>query len=200
MLRIRFHGRGGQGMKMACRMVSSAALWEGHYVQDCPFLGVERRGAPLLALTRIASRPILERSLITRPDLVIVADEALLNDSYAYPLQGLSTAGTVLINSECPAQSLRQRYGVDSALAVLNGSVMAMTHVGSLAGLSVALGAATCRLAGLASDSMEHAIWAVLTALGLERRSVERNLVLARLSYDELAVLPAYELQSTTGT
>ncbi len=45
MLRIRFHGRGGQGMKTASRIAGTAALWEGHRAQDSPGHGVEQRGA-----------------------------------------------------------------------------------------------------------------------------------------------------------
>src|SRR6266545_4837640 len=80
MLRIRFHGRGGQGMKTASRIVGTAAFWEGRYAQDSPIYGAERRGAPMVALTRIADEPILERGLIATPDLVVVADETLLED------------------------------------------------------------------------------------------------------------------------
>jgi Pyruvate/2-oxoacid:ferredoxin oxidoreductase gamma subunit len=34
MLRICFHGRGGQGMKAASRIVGTTALWEGCYARD----------------------------------------------------------------------------------------------------------------------------------------------------------------------
>jgi pyruvate ferredoxin oxidoreductase gamma subunit len=45
MLRIRFHGRGGQGMKTASRIVGTAAFHEGYYAQDAPIYGAERCGA-----------------------------------------------------------------------------------------------------------------------------------------------------------
>ncbi len=54
MVRIRFHGRGGQGMKTASRIVGSAAFRAGYVVQDSPIYGAERRGAPMAALVRIA--------------------------------------------------------------------------------------------------------------------------------------------------
>ncbi len=78
MLRIRFHGRGGQGMKTASRIVGTAAFHEGHYAQDAPLYGAERRGAPMAAFTRIDQQPILERGLIASPDIVVVAGEMLL--------------------------------------------------------------------------------------------------------------------------
>ena len=54
MLRIRFHGRGGQGMKTASRILGSAAFQAGYVVQDSPVYGAERRGAPMAAFTRMA--------------------------------------------------------------------------------------------------------------------------------------------------
>jgi pyruvate ferredoxin oxidoreductase gamma subunit len=70
MLRIRFHGRGGQGMKTASRILGSAAFHAGLVVQDSPVYGAERRGAPMAAFTRIARESIHERGAITRPDLI----------------------------------------------------------------------------------------------------------------------------------
>src|SRR5436309_8292611 len=49
MRRIRFHGRGGQGMKTASRILGSAAFHAGFIVQDSPVYGAERRGAPMAA-------------------------------------------------------------------------------------------------------------------------------------------------------
>ena len=75
MLRIRFHGRGGQGMKTASRILGSAAFHAGYVVQDSPVYGAERRGAPMTAYTRMATAPIWECGEIARPDLVVVADD-----------------------------------------------------------------------------------------------------------------------------
>ena len=69
MYRIRFHGRGGQGMKTASRILGSAFFAEGFEVQDAPRYGAERRGAPIFAYVRAARYPIHERGIITRPDL-----------------------------------------------------------------------------------------------------------------------------------
>ena len=68
MLRIRFHGRGGQGMKTASRILGAAAFHAGCVVQDAPVYGAERRGAPMAAFTRIAHAPILERGAIMQAD------------------------------------------------------------------------------------------------------------------------------------
>jgi pyruvate ferredoxin oxidoreductase gamma subunit len=193
MLRIRFHGRGGQGMKTASRIIGTAAFWEGRYAQDSPVYGAERRGAPMVAFTRIAEEPILERGLIASPNIVVVADETLLDDAQARPLQGLTAAGCALINSHSPPEALRERYGLTSELAVLDGTELALTHVGSVAGLSVALGGATCNLAGLSPAAMEHAVQEELAALGLDSARIEQNLGMAHIAYEQLTVRPPLE-------
>jgi pyruvate ferredoxin oxidoreductase gamma subunit len=204
MLRIRFHGRGGQGMKTASRIVGTAAFWDGRYAQDAPIYGAERRGAPMMAFTRIADEPILERGLIAFPDIVVVADETLLGDAQARPLQGLTLGGRVLMNSKSPSGALRERYGLTSGLAVLDGTELALTHVGSIAGLSVALGAATCQLVGLSPAAMEHAVREELAALGLNHTRIEQNVGLASIACERLTVLPPPEelgrTVSTAGT
>ena len=52
MFEIRFHGRGGQGSVVASDILAKAVFLEGKDVQSFPFFGVERRGAPVLALDR----------------------------------------------------------------------------------------------------------------------------------------------------
>jgi pyruvate ferredoxin oxidoreductase gamma subunit len=193
MLRIRFHGRGGQGMKTASRLVGTAAFWEGRYAQDAPIYGAERRGAPMVALTRIADTPILECGVIAAPDLVVVADETLLEDAQARPLQGLTAAGRVLMNSKSPPDALRERYGLASELAVLDGTELALTHVGSMAGLSVALGAATCKLVGLSPAAVAHAVREELAALGLDHTRIAQYVGLAYIAYERLTMLPSRE-------
>ena len=75
MFRICFHGRGGQGMKTASRILGSAAFQAGFLVQDSPVYGAEQRGAPMAAFPRIARDPIRERGMIGQPDLVVIADD-----------------------------------------------------------------------------------------------------------------------------
>jgi pyruvate ferredoxin oxidoreductase gamma subunit len=193
MLRIRFHGRGGQGMKTASRIVGTAAFWQGHYAQDSPLYGAERRGAPMVALTRIADEPILERGLIAAPDLVVVADETLLEDAQACPLQGLTAAGRVLINSKSLPEALRERYGLAGELAVLDGTELALTHIGSVAGLSVALATATGKLVGLSPAALAQAVREELVALGLDHTRIAQNVGLAYIAYERLTMLPPRE-------
>src|SRR3972149_7295822 len=99
MIRIRFHGRGGHGIKTASRIVGTAAFSEGYHVQDFPLYGAERRGAPITAYTRIADETILERGIIADPDVVIIADDSLIEDPMANPLGGIVPSTLIVINT-----------------------------------------------------------------------------------------------------
>ena len=98
MIEIRFHGRGGQGVVVASRILASAAFKEGRNVQSFPFFGVERRGAPVTAFTRIDSKKIRIKSQIYQPDCVIVLDPSLLKTVDI--TRGLKKNGMILINSK----------------------------------------------------------------------------------------------------
>lgn len=117
MYRIRFHGRGGQGMKTASRIVGSALFMAGFEVQDAPRYGAERRGAPIFAYVRADHEPIFERGLIGRPDLVVVADDSLPAVPAAGVLPGLDGHSVLFIISTASAETWRARLGVALAAA-----------------------------------------------------------------------------------
>lgn len=150
MLHIRFHGRGGQGMKTASRTLGSAAFHAGFIVQDSPVYGAERRGAPMTAFTRVAREPIRERGAVTRPDLVVVADDTLLADPAAQPLAGCDARCTLLVNSVKEAATLRKTEpSYTGRLLVADFTTLALEATQTLAGLSTALGVAAACLIGL---------------------------------------------------
>ena len=89
MFRVRFHGRGGQGMKTASRILGTAFFLAGYEVQDAPRYGAERRGAPIFAYVRADKKSINERGIIAHPDLVVVADDSLVPLPAAGVLEGI---------------------------------------------------------------------------------------------------------------
>jgi len=98
MIEIRIHGRGGQGAVIASKVLAMAVFREGKWVQSFPAFGVERRGAPVTAFTRIDDKPIHLRCQIYEPDLLIVLDPTLT--SAVNITQGLKSGGVILINSD----------------------------------------------------------------------------------------------------
>lgn len=94
---IRMHGRGGQGSVKASMVLAEAAFQGGKYVQAFPRFGVERRGAPVEAFTRIDDKPVQIRSQIYYPNGVIVLDPTLIE--VVDVTKGLKNGGWILINS-----------------------------------------------------------------------------------------------------
>ncbi len=119
MFRIRFHGRGGQGMKTASRILGSALFQQGYEVQDAPRYGAERRGAPIFAYVRAAKTPIYERGIIRRPDLVIVADDTLVPSPAAGVLAGLDQHSVLFINSATSADEWCNRLKLSGPILTL---------------------------------------------------------------------------------
>jgi len=125
MIEIRFHGRGGQGAVIASELLAQAAFLDGKEPQSFPFFGVERRGAPVTAFARIDARPILLRTSIEEPDIVVVLDPGLLT---AVPVTaGLPDGGLLLVNTplrpeQVGAPASVRRATVDATqIAVANG-------------------------------------------------------------------------------
>ncbi len=124
MIEIRFHGRGGQGAVVASNILAEAAFTEGKEVCSFPFFGVERRGAPVTAFTRIDSKVIRVKSGIYAPDHVIVMDPSLLKAVDV--LAGLKKGGTVLVNTHSRVAELK----IDGPfkVAALDATNIAIKH------------------------------------------------------------------------
>ncbi|XRP97005.1 pyruvate ferredoxin oxidoreductase subunit gamma [Methanocaldococcus sp. 16A] len=136
MIEIRFHGRGGQGAVTAAQILAKAAFYDGKYCQAFPFFGVERRGAPVMAFTRIDDKKIRLRSQIYNPDYVVVQDATLLESVNV--VEGLKENGAVVINTVKDDLDLGfKTYTIDAtgiALDVLGIPIVNTAMVGAFAG------------------------------------------------------------------
>jgi pyruvate ferredoxin oxidoreductase gamma subunit len=181
MYRVRFHGRGGQGMKTASRILGSAFFAAGYEVQDAPRYGAERRGAPIFAYVRAARQAIHERGVIGAPDLVVVADDSLVAMPAAGVMQGVTPATVLLLVSDLPAQTWRER---------LNFAGTLLTLPAPAAGDPPLLGArctgAAARLLGVLEwPVVEAALAQELAALGGE--TLDHNRLATRAAWEALA-------------
>lgn len=185
MFRIRFHGRGGQGMKTASRVLGNAFFLAGYEVQDAPRYGAERRGAPIFAFVRANQRPINERGVIDRPDLVIVADDTLVAMPAAGVLQGIGDNTVLLINSHEAPDTWRRRLNTPARVLIL--PVMEDTADRSeLPYLGTTCAGAAARLTGvITSSQLQQAIRDELAHLG--GAVVEKNLAHATAAYESMA-------------
>ena len=123
MIEIRFHGRGGQGAVVASNLLAMAAFREGKDVQAFPYFGVERRGAPVTAFTKIDDKPVRIKSQIYEPDHVIVMDSSLLKAVDV--TQGLKNGGFILINTDKKPQDVK---GVKGKIATVDATTIAVKH------------------------------------------------------------------------
>ena len=107
MVEIRWHGRGGQGAKMACMLLADVAGLEGKFVPGFPEYGPERMGAPITAYNRISEKRCSIHSNIYDPDYVVVVDETLLDSVDV--TGGLKKDGAIIINTPHSPQQMRIR-------------------------------------------------------------------------------------------
>jgi len=185
MFRIRFHGRGGQGMKTASRILGSACFLAGWEVQDAPRYGAERRGAPIFAFVRADRRPVRERGIIRRPDLVVVADATLVPIPAAGVLAGLDEHRILLINSPEPANTWKHRLNLAGEVISLRAGGETLDRA-ELPYAGTACAAAAARLLGfIRRDLLERAIRDELSGLG--EAVIGKNLAAARSAYESMA-------------
>ena len=184
MFRIRFHGRGGQGMKTAGQILGSAFFLEGFEVQDAPRYGAERRGAPIVANVRAARVPIHERGAIARPDLVVVADESLIPVPAAGVLAGVSAHAVLLVNSAEPGEVWKARLNLGGPVIALS----AQAHVGEggrLAYAGAACAGAAARLTG--AIARERLVQAIVDELGSRgAAAAQKSLAQALAAFDAM--------------
>lgn len=107
MVEFRWHGRGGQGVKMACLLLAEVAGLQEKFVQGFPEYGPERMGAPITAYDRISEKRCNIHSNIYYPDYVIVVDETLLESVDV--TGGLKEGGAVIINTPSSPQEIRSK-------------------------------------------------------------------------------------------
>lgn len=123
---IRWHGRGGQGIVTAAHLTATAAIKAGYYAQSIPTFGTERRGAPVIAYNRIDKQVIYERSPVTEPDAVVVADPHLLANPRPI-IAGLKPNGHLIVNTSKGVDEVRSLIGRgDIKIGVVNATRLAM--------------------------------------------------------------------------
>lgn len=182
MYRIRFHGRGGQGMKTASRILGTAFFLQGYEVQDAPRYGAERRGAPIFAFVRADQAPINERGIITNPDLIIVADDSLVPVPAAGVLAGADAHSLLLINSHTQIGEWQQRLNYPGPIVVLPAAeeVVDRAEMPFIGAVCAGAAAALCHV--IDRESLQQAIEQELGHLG--REIVDRNLERALHAFD----------------
>jgi len=199
--RVRFHGRGGEGVKQASHIVARALFLSGLNVQDAPLYGAERRGAPVMAFVRFGEQPVRERGYIVDPDVIVICNDSLLHLADAAVLAGLDPGGLVLINSARSADDLRRAHGIAAAVLCRDVSAIALRHLGQHL-LSAPMAAFALKASGRVSwGQVARAVEIELAEAGLAPAAIERNLAAARETFDSVGAVgfPAPRAQAAAG-
>lgn len=174
-IEIRFHGRGGQGAVTAARLLAEASFIEGNYCQAFPFFGAERRGAPVVAFTRINKQPIRTHEQVYNPDHVVVLDPTLVNSVDV--AAGLKPNGIVVLNSKEIPENLKE-----IKVAIVDATKIAIENLGVPITNTTMLGA-LARATGVVSlDSITKVIEKRFGKLA------EKNINAARKAFEQTVV------------
>jgi pyruvate ferredoxin oxidoreductase gamma subunit len=129
LIEIRWHGRGGQGVVTAGKLLAETALGTGRYFQAFPDYGPERMGAPIRAFTRLSDKPITIHAQIEQPDVVLVLDPTLLGTVAV--TEGLKEGGILLVNTAMSPAELRQATGFENGqVFAVDASYIAIEEMG----------------------------------------------------------------------
>lgn len=113
LIEIRWHGRGGQGVKTAALLLADAMVSQGKHVQAFPEYGPERMGAPVQSFNRFADEKIVVHCGVESPGIVLLLDPTLIGkiDITA----GLGEDGKLIINTTLTPEELREKLELKGA-------------------------------------------------------------------------------------
>lgn len=176
MIEIRFHGRGGQGVVTAARLLAEAAFLEGKYCQAFPFFGAERRGAPVVAFARIDKEPIRARTEVYEPNHVVVLDPTVLEAVNV--IAGLKRGGIAVINAKkVPSEFEGVKVAlVDATTVAIETLGVPITNTAMLGALAKATGIVS--LGSVIKAIEEH----------FKEKLAQKNVVAAKTAYDRTVI------------
>jgi pyruvate ferredoxin oxidoreductase gamma subunit len=181
MIETRFHGRGGQGAVTSAELLALAAIQEGKFAQAFPSFGPERRGAPVLAFSRVSEDQIRIRSQIYDPDVVLVLDSSLLD--IIDVTEGLKEGGALVVNSNATIDELAARFTFKGRLCSVDASAIARKWIGRPITNTTMLGA-MIRATGIVDiDSMTDPL---RNRFGIIAQKNEDSM---RASYDQVEIV-----------
>ena len=188
MLEIRFHGRGGQGVKLASRIIGRAGFLAGLFAQDFPLFGAERQGAPVVATTRLSCEPIETRGFAEQPDLLVVMDPTLLKEARAQLLAGIAADTPVLVNAHAGDGLVTSDHVF---FAFIPATLIARRIIGETAVSAVIVGAAARFVPQISLSILARAIDIEFSDIGLKPDRIAKNIAAAEVAY---ARLPSFSL------
>jgi 2-oxoacid:acceptor oxidoreductase gamma subunit (pyruvate/2-ketoisovalerate family) len=178
-INVIWHGRGGQGAVTAAMILAEAAYLEGYKgVIAAPFFGVERRGAPITATTRLSEKPIRTLNPNAKAEVAVVLDERLLR---AVNVRGsLRRDGLLILNSA----STPEKFCIDMDFAVATSDANSIAReiglvvAGTVLVNTTLLGAFSKAGGLITMENVEKAI-----AKHFNQKAAQLNIKSAQLAY-----------------
>lgn len=183
MIEVRFHGRGGQGAKIASRILGRSGFLCGLFAQDFALFGAERRGAPVVSFTRLSAEPIEERGYIDRPNLIVVMDDSLLREATEQVFHGAGAATPLLVNSAPQTRKLNLAELPRANYILVDLTEIARRAIGApFVSAAAAASAAKC-IPAIEPEALDEAARREFAEFGLPAGLTEKNLAAAREAY-----------------
>jgi pyruvate ferredoxin oxidoreductase gamma subunit len=195
MFEIRFHGRGGQGAKIASRILGRSGFLAGLHAQDFALFGAERRGAPVVACTRLSEQPVDRRGYIEEPDLVVVMDATLLKEAAAQVFHGVLPITPLFVNGA--AGLLDSSASPPANYILIDLDRIAREQIGSDFVSAAAAAVAAKSIPAISAEFLGLACRTELGEMGATQELVEKNVAAACAAY---RLAPAVDLQRAIKT
>lgn len=184
MLEIRWHARGGQGVKTTSQVLAQAALAMGTYVQAFPEYGPERSGAPMKVFNRISGEQIKIHCNIYNPDIVVVVDDSLLGAENVDVTEGLRPDGVLLVNTRMSAEEVRAKTGFPGQIIVIDADKLAQETGCGFA--NVPLLGALARIIALPLEAVQREMGGLL-GKKFSEKVVQANLAAIEAGYNSIS-------------
>jgi 2-oxoacid:acceptor oxidoreductase gamma subunit (pyruvate/2-ketoisovalerate family) len=177
---IRVHGRGGQGAVLAARILATSFVAAGKHVANFPMYGFERRGAPVVAFTRVDDKPIKIKSQIYEPDCLIVIDPGLIKLPTLF--SGLKPGGILILNS---STQIKDRFNPNlKIMGIVDATKIALEEIGRDV-------PNTCLLGAFATTTGWVDLKYILSGLGeyFQGNILEKNSRSAQRGFNEVKIV-----------
>ncbi len=184
-VKIRWHGRGGQGAVTSSKILAEASKFEDKYFLGLPNHGAERTGAPVISYTKVGSKPIRDLCEVTEPDAVAVLDSTLPEEVDV--LSGLGEDGALVINTSDSPADIRSQLGYKGEIYTVNATAISMKNLGrNLPNIPI-LGSLSRAVEVVSKENLERMIREYLGGK-FEDKIVEGNLKAFKEAYEKTQV------------
>ncbi|MFO7929758.1 MAG: 2-oxoacid:acceptor oxidoreductase family protein [Candidatus Humimicrobiaceae bacterium] len=186
LIEVRWHGRGGQGAVTASKLLATAAVEEGYYIQAFPEYGAERMGAPVQSFNRISKDKIELHSQVKEPSYVLVLDPTLLENIDI--TEGLKEGGIIIVNTHEPVEKVKNDIDAgdkDVKIYTVDATKISIEEIGRAMPNTPMIGALVKVTDFLKIESLIEAIKKFLSKKFPEK-VIEGNLNAIKRAYEEV--------------